>query len=334
MAVPDTRFTGIAWIPSLICAGLSVFLARSGLLSVFFFTPLGFIAYGYPPLTAWFCVVAAIVANGVYLVVFSQAFPVWECLYFSILAVVFVCIAAPPALSSRFLPRIRESYRFIIGCAIASALVLLTLNRENEEVRAFLVAQAEMLRERSITHTGTDVVQRSILEQYFTPETILATLEIVALRGGALFSCLLIFVLNQQVSLLLVKLIRRVNIGGDLAHFHVDSALIWVLSGSLLMVLAGRFFSFPLAEILGWNVLVCCALLYLVQGGGIVTYFLTLSPLPPFLRLTLNVLVVFSLFSPGLNFVVVGGVLLLGIAENWAPFRVSKTDGPSSTPGM
>jgi hypothetical protein len=116
--------------------------------------------------------------------------------------------------------------------------------------------------------------------------------------------------------------------------FHVDNALIWVLSCSLMTVLAGRFFAFPVVEIPGWNVLLCCALLYLAQGGGIVFHFLANSALSPFLRLGLNVLLVFLLLSPGLNVFVFGAILLLGIAENWAPLRVSKTGEPPSTPGV
>jgi hypothetical protein len=260
-------------------------------------------------------------------------FPLWDGLYFSILTVVFVWSVAPAQKAYGAL-RLRSAYRFVIGCAMGATLFLLLLTGNDSGFTSFLEAQTGLLRELSLAQSGTDVVQRSIMEQYLTPENLLATIEFVALRGGALFSCFVIFLLNRQAGLVLARLVRRVKGGGQLVGFHVDNALIWVLSCSLLTVLAGRFFAFPVVEIPGWNILICCALLYLAQGGGIVFHFLANSALSPLLRLGLNVLLVFLLLSPGLNVFAIGAMLLLGIAENWAPLRAPKTGVPPSTPGV
>jgi hypothetical protein len=55
--------------------------------------------------------------------------------------------------------------------------------------------------------------------------------------------------------------------------------------------------------------------------------------MPPLKRLFLNILVVALVFSPGVNAAALGVLTLLGIAENWVPFRAPKPDGKSSTPG-
>jgi hypothetical protein len=45
-------------------------------------------------------------------------------------------------------------------------------------------------------------------------------------------------------------------------------------------------------------------------------------------------LVILLVFSPGINAAALGVLVLLGIAENWVPFRAPKPDGGSSTPGI
>jgi len=63
-----------------------------------------------------------------------------------------------------------------------------------------------------------------------------------------------------------------------------------------------------------------------------VQFFLSRPSMLPFLRLFLIVLFIVLIFSPVVNVILLVGIVLLGIAENWAPFRASKPNGPSSTP--
>jgi hypothetical protein len=99
-----------------------------------------------------------------------------------------------------------------------------------------------------------------------------------------------------------------------------------------LAVLLARVILSSFLEIAAWNILAVCAMMYLAQGGGIVQCFLYRRNLPPFLRLLFNVLIVLLVFSPGINAFVLVGLILLGIAENWAPLRAPKPNGPPSTP--
>jgi hypothetical protein len=200
--------------------------------------------------------------------------------------------------------------------------------------------QAEALSALYAASTGADVVARSLTEQYVTAEYIQETLVFVALRGGMVVSCMAIFFISRQLALTISFFIRRAKTGGlqtsrgSLITFHSPQRLIWVLSGSLLFILLGRNLKIAPLEIVAWNILVICGILYLAQGGGIVTYFLTHAAMPPLMRFFLNLLLIIMIFSPGINAVLLGALILLGIAENWVPFRAPKPQGPSSTPGM
>jgi hypothetical protein len=165
-------------------------------------------------------------------------------------------------------------------------------------------------------------------------DTILAALEAAALRGGMAASWILLFCISRQLSLVVTWFARHKRPGNSLTGFHVEPVCIWALSFSLLAVLAGlRLKAAPL-EIAGWNILVICGILYLAQGGGIVLFFLSRARMAPGMRFMLNLVMVIVIVSPGINAVLLGVLVLLGIAENWVPFRAPKTNGSPPTPGV
>jgi hypothetical protein len=144
-------------------------------------------------------------------------------------------------------------------------------------------------------------------------------------------SCVALFAASRHLSLIVAAIIKRKRPGASLASFHVRSECIWALSFSLLAILAGLNFGIAPLEIAGWNILVLCIILYLAQGGGIAVFFL--ARFPPGMRFALNLGILVLLLSPGINAVFMGALILLGIAENWAPFRASKSNRPPPTPG-
>jgi hypothetical protein len=320
-------------------------LIRSGFLSIFFLVPLGFIGIVYNLKTLMFGVLAAILGNGFLSLglVFSLSLAwgglLWDLFYFTITILVFGWIMAPSGGASRLL-RIPRSYRFILGSAAAALVFLFILASagNNLELNKLFLGQAEAVASFYVASAGTDVVQQSLLERYLTPEAILETLRFVALRGGGVAVYLCIFFISRQLSLLAARFTRRgranMPSGEGMIRFHASPRLIWVLSFSLFLILAARLIKIEIPEIIAWNILVLCGVLYLVQGGGIVLHFLSRAALPPFLRLMLNVLLFFVILSPGINAFALGALALLGIAENWVPFRAPKPHGPSSTPGM
>jgi hypothetical protein len=328
-------------VPALIGAVLCIILLRVGLLGILFLAPLGIAAYCYNPRTAWRCAWLAILGNGLFslALVFTLGYKAGEMLgdsgYFTALILGFTWICAPPARGPRFL-RIPGVYRLILGSALgvlALAPMVVLGARSDSGFYAFIRAQAEAMASLYTASSGADVVQRSLLERYLTPEVILETLAFVALRGGALASCLFLFFINYQAAAAVSWLVRRVRFGLPLARFHLPPRFVWALSFSLLAVLVGLWTKTGALEIAAWNVLVICGILYLAQGGGVLLFFLARSPAPPFLRVFFNLLVVMVLLSPGINAIALGVLILLGIAENWVPFRALTSNGSSSTPG-
>ncbi|MDR0377061.1 MAG: YybS family protein [Spirochaetaceae bacterium] len=310
--------------------------------------PLGVMAAGYGFRAAWVCLILAVIGNGVWsagTAVFS-AYP-WDqtaggLVHFAVIAAVFTWVMAPSFTDAsepvkKYSPaRVPGVYRFVAASCVVALLILPVIAslRQNTAFSGFIRTQAEALSALYTASAGADVVRQSLLEQYLTPDFIVETLIFSALRGGVTASCMVFFFINRQIALTLVWVFRRIRRGRALADFHVPPVFIWVLSFSLLAVLVGKKWGISFLEIMAWNGLVVCGILYLAQGGGIVAYSITRTNLPPFFRLALNVFFVMLIFSPGINVVLLGGLILLGIAENWAPFRAPKIKGPSSTPGM
>jgi hypothetical protein len=339
---------GAAYAPVLIGALFCVLLVRFRLLGFFYLLPLGIIAARYGPKSAWICLFAAALGNGLWSAgvgVFSR-YPwvqtVWGIVHFSLTAAAFTWVMAPPPGSvsenqgKNPLTRIPTVYRFVIASCFASLLLLpmLTAFRNDTAFSAFIRSQVEALSAAYISTAGADVVEQSLLERYLTPDAVLGTLVFAALRGGVAASCMVFFFINRQIAVTLVRLFRRTGDGGKLKGFHVPRVFIWALSFSLLTILAGKIWKITPLEIMAWNGLVICSILYLAQGGGITVYFLAHSSLPPLMKLLLNFLLFLLIFSPGINAILLGGLVLLGIVENWVPFRAPKINGPSSTPGM
>jgi hypothetical protein len=52
------------------------------------------------------------------------------------------------------------------------------------------------------------------------------------------------------------------------------------------------------------------------------------------LRLVLNIGIILVIFSPGLNVIALGLLVLLGVAEHWAPLRALGSRKPPGDRGM
>ena len=322
------------FIPAFVCAIISVALMRSGFLSVLFLVPLG-VSASISPAAAWLACVSAIIINGVLSLGIGLRYGTGglalELLHYTVTALGFTWIMA-----GGVFPRFRTLYRFI-AAAVAGALTFLCVGfiaRNSEGAAGFIQSQAEWLSSVYISSSGADAAQRSFLEQTLTPEKVLEVITAVALRGGALASAFFLLFVNREAALGIARIFRRLRDRRSLSAFHVPARAIWVLSLSLAAVLLARIAKAAIPEIIAWNFVVLCGILFLAQGMGIALFTLTRRPLPPLMRLLCNILMVVLLCSPGINTAALGLLILLGIAENWLPLRAPKHDGPASTPGL
>jgi hypothetical protein len=339
MVSPVPRQETLAVVPALIAAAASIFLIRSGFFLLFFLMPFGFIGFRYNGRSMWACFGAAAVANGFLVAgtLLVQKIPagemLWDIVFFTSMGAVFTWITAPiQGKTDGAFSKIPGVYRFIIGSVLCAVVFMGLFFRALGDQLFYNVLRQQVESITALYKSGSsDVVQNALLES-LTPELVLDAAKSLVLRGGALVSLVLIFAINRQGSIVLARLFKSPYQGGNLRTFHVHSRFISVLSVTLALLVVTRMLKWAWPEIVLWNILVLCVILYLAQGLGILQHFLARPVMPPFARLLLPLLFIIMIFSPGINAVLLGIIVILGIAENWAPFRAPKKDGPPSTP--
>jgi hypothetical protein len=330
-------------VPVLVCAALSIVIIRTGFFSLFFLVPVGFCAAAFGPAAAWSSFLFAALGNAMLSVGFSihygltNAVPAGagladaglEALFFAVLALGFTWIMAgnPPYVLNS-IPRARTASRFI-AAAIAGSVVLLGMIYsvgKNENFIALARSQIEAISSGLIASSTTDPLQQEAMERMFVPDKIIETMFSISFRGGVMISMFFLFFISRQAAFILARLImkKQANASGDLIFFHVPKKSIWVFSICLLVIVACSVFSLKHIEIAAWNILMICAIMFLAQGGGIVLHYLSRRPVSAPMRLLCALLFVFLVFSPGINLAAVAALVLLGIAENWLPLRVSR----------
>jgi len=351
-------------LPGIICAFLCLFFLQSGIFLPLYLCPLAFAAYCFNRLTGRFALLLAVGAKiflGLGMVCFqkeSWGGFLWGTVNFVFITGFFdwaVCGGLPgpadpvdstnPAGSGgrgkegEDIPRMTGAARLIrnafFSCVIFIALFygstgghefLASLRMQSEEV-------ARLYRSSLGQVYGADAVQLELLQE-LNPEQILGTLEFVALRGGLVAFFILLFFLNRQLARGLVFLFRRRRIGWKFSQFHTRPTLIWKTSFTLLFIILCHALGITFLEIVFWNLLVIEGICYLAQGLGILQFFAS-TRVPGEFRFLAPVIFLVIVLSPGINAFALGAILLLGIAEHWAPFRAEKTkEGPPPTPGV
>jgi uncharacterized protein YybS (DUF2232 family) len=249
------------------------------------------------------------------------------------MASIFTWIVAPPP----FFPAVPEASRLLGGSCLGAIMLTYVFFQAasspgfSEYIGSLLASLISAYRS-----SGADVVGAAMIEG-LTAEAALESIKAILLRGGSLVSSVFLFTVCRQISLFSARLSLRQGRAAltginNLAAFHVNPVIIWIFSASLLSVVLTRMTKLLIPEIILWNILILCVILYLAQGLGILQFFLARPSMSPFLRLLFGILLVVMLFSPILNVILFASLLLLGIAENWAPLRAPKNNGPPSTP--
>jgi hypothetical protein len=235
-----------------------------------------------------------------------------------------------PVWGDGVLSRVNGAMRMAIGSVLCTLVFIGILSRALADAAFYAAIKAQIGTITSFYKSGSpDVVQNALLDS-LTPEFVIETMKALVLRGGGLVSCVFIFWISRQIGVILARVFGTRYRGGSFRLFHVHPNFIWVLSFSILLILASSVFKWAGPEALVWNILVLCVILYFAQGVGILQHFLVTAP--PFFRLLLPLVFIILVFSPGINAVLLGATALLGIAENWAPFRAPKPKGPPPTP--
>lgn len=331
----DARTRIIPFLYPIFTAVVMVILVRSGLLTPLFLIPLGLLGQRHNKIEVVRTALLMIFINMVLTFIAVRSEPaVWklflaDTLYVSALTLLFVFFLIP-GMFKGILPFIRGTYRILIASFVGMLFLLpvfiFVIN--DQDFYSLVKQQADNLADLLKQNTTRDVVQQSVIEHSINADTLIAIIKGIALRGGLFIGHVVFFGISTAVS--------RQNTGNRwyVRYFHVDFVWIWIFSVMLLGILAGNVFKIPFLEILGWNGALTAMLLYFLQGIGILSYLMVHLPFTRGNRIVFRVLFILVMFSPGINAIVLAGITLLGIAENWIPLRRSHLNGPSSTPGM
>ena len=312
-----------------------VILVRSGLLTPLFLIPLGLLGQrGNRTEIIGTALVMIFINMALSFFAIGSDPAAWklflaDTLYVSALTLLFVVFLIP-GIFDGFLPFLRGTYRILLVSFIGMLFLLpvFLFAMGDNGLYDLFKQQADMIANMLKESTAGDVVQQSVIENAINADTLFILMKSIALRGGLFISHVLFFGLSAALS--------RQSVGNrwSLRVFHVDFGWIWILSAMLLAILAGIVFKVEVLEIIGWNGALTALLLYFLQGMGILYHFIAHPRISRGSRFLLRTLLIVVLFSPGINAIVLAGISLLGIAENWVSLRRPHLTGPSSTPGM
>jgi len=299
----------------LVCTALSLIFLKTGILSLFFLVPLGYviiISGSFMPIF-----IMAAVANIILIIIQSFSRPDISNTLIEMLYLTTVLFGFTWIMGGKFM---RTAYRFVIASSVCAVIFLIFINSQKS---AFFEMFSKTVEELFGSGADSEVhVKNLLFTQTFTSERLTELAKMFLLRGGALISMFFLFFVNRQAAISIVSMVKKRKIDRGLMAFYAPANTIWVLSGALATIVLTGIFNMEILGILAWNVFVACAIVFMAQGFAILMYWMSLRS--NVFRLIINVLIIVVLFSPLNSFAIVA-LVLLGIIDNWRPFRIAKS---------
>ncbi len=107
----------------------------------------------------------------------------------------------------------------------------------------------------------------------------------------------------------------------SLRGLHVPDRMIWPLLASWALVLADVLVSIGAVTYAAWNIGLIMLFIFGMQGIGIIQTILDRRAVSRQIRVALTAGMVFLVFWPGVNLVVLIGLPILGVSELWIHYR-------------
>ena len=297
-----------------VCTTLSLLFMKTGILSLFYLVPLGYVIVLTGVYMPVFITAAA--ANIVIMIVhaFSKTDGIknmpLEALLLTVFFLGFTWIMGGKGL--------RTAYKFIIASSVCAIIFLIYINSPTS---GFFESFSKTAEELFGSGDSEIQIKNPLFAQAFTPQRLTEFAKMFLLRGGALVSMFFLFFVNRQIAVSVASMIKRQRIDHGLITFYSPANTIWAFSASLATIVLTGIFKVELLSVLAWNLFTVCAIIYLAQGIGVLTYWMMLRS--NVFRLIISVLIIVVLFSP-LNSFAIAALVLLGIIDNWRPFRIAK----------
>ena len=107
----------------------------------------------------------------------------------------------------------------------------------------------------------------------------------------------------------------------NLKAFSVPESMVWPLIIALTTVVIGYKINIGFLGYIGWNILLIIVTLYGLRGIGIIQSILLAMNVPRFLRIFVFSLILLLLMQPGLRYIVLIAVPVLGVSEIWINYK-------------
>jgi len=299
----------------LVCTAVSMFFMRIGIFSFFYLAPLGFavIASG----SMWYTFFTAAIANFIFSISVSSPESqsnVWfYVLYITTLFLGFTWLIGSGNL--------RTTYRLIIASAAGAGAFLIEFFSQNSLFYSAFLDIMETISEIFTVPDANSVSVNPIFQNMTDSESMMDFIIRFMLRGGALFSILFLLFINRSIAISLSRFTKKYKEEKRMITFFAPQNIIWVFTGALITIMLTGALKIEIIEILAWNVFVVCCIIYLAQGSAILMHFMEQRGTG--FKIGISILIITLLLSP-LMLGVFGALLILGVLENWIPFRLQK----------
>jgi len=269
---------------------------NTGLLFLFFLVPLGYAVLVTGSLGSVFT--AAIITNIIYTIITSSSNNINSgiligIIYFTVLLFGYLWIVGGSNL--------RTLYRFLLASIAGTIAFLIVINRND---LFFHMLFTELVNDFSLN---------------IRPEEMQNSVKNILFRGGALVSMSFLFFINRQAAFSIFQYINKQKKDNGLTKFLAPINTIWFFSGATATIFLTMMFQIQLLEIISWNVLIICVIIFAMQGLSVFIYLI--SGRSASFRLIISATVIFLMLTP-LSLIAVLALLVLGVTESFRPIRV------------
>ena len=217
---------------------------------------------------------------------------------------------------------LRRLYRLFIATA-AAVLVFVPVFMALQQNEVFIEAVSSQINAIAdvFIGDGTGTYESEIVKTYFGEEGILGYLKNFYLKSAAVMY-FLVLLINMRVSEILISRMQQRS-ASKLTDFSVPEILLWpmLLTAVGMLIEVFEIVSLGFVSPLIWNAGIILLFVYGLQGLGIIRSLLGRFKLPYSFTLMVEMFLILILLIPGINYIVIIGLPVLGVSETWINLR-------------
>lgn len=205
-----------------------------------------------------------------------------------------------------------------------ASIPLIRLVSNSQEINAVFVRQIEAFRSAVDTENGLESPAVTALAELLSDPDQLIDFVAEAILRTYLFWYFVFVAASIWIGELAASRTRQGIAYPKISQFSVPDRGVWVLAASWAVILLDRLLdqSIGPARFGAWNLALISALIYAVQGAAIIRHLLIERGVSRAVRTVLLLVILFVLFIPRVNRVVLIGIPVLGVSETWIKFRI------------